>query len=37
MGEAALKFDINKAYDRVSWDYLQAVMLKIDFDAKWVD
>lgn len=35
-GDATLKLDINKAYDRVIWDYLREIMLKIGFDGRWV-
>lgn len=31
-GELALKVDINKAYDRVDWGYLEAVMRKMGFN-----
>ena len=33
----AIKLDINKAYDRVEWEFLRNIMLKIGFSAKWVD
>ena len=33
----AMKVDMNKAYDRVEWDFLEAVMLKLGFEKKWVD
>ncbi|XP_062005881.1 uncharacterized protein LOC133723064 [Rosa rugosa] len=33
--ELALKLDMNKAYDRVEWDFLEAPLLKFGFDSKW--
>jgi len=35
-GDLALKVDINKAYDRVDWGYLRAVMTKMGFNLNWV-
>src|SRR3954468_16815098 len=36
-GMGAVKPDMNKAYDRVEWDFLQKIMLKLGFSEEWVD
>ncbi|KAF7148704.1 hypothetical protein RHSIM_Rhsim03G0167500 [Rhododendron simsii] len=32
----AVKLDLNKAYDRVCWDFLFQVMEKMGFEGKWI-
>jgi len=36
IGEVALKLDISKAFDSVSWLYLQAILDKMGFCTRWV-
>ena len=33
----AVKLDINKAYDRMEWEFLQRIMLKIGLPEQWVN
>ncbi|KAI5313939.1 hypothetical protein L3X38_043115 [Prunus dulcis] len=34
--EMGVKLDMNKAYDRVEWDFLEKVMQKMGFNAGWI-
>ncbi|XP_031106167.1 uncharacterized protein LOC116010798 [Ipomoea triloba] len=36
VGWAALKLDMAKAYDRLEWNFLEMIMLKLGFDVQWI-
>jgi len=36
IGEVALKLDISKAFDSVSWSYMEVILIKMGFCAKWI-
>jgi len=36
IGHMAVKFVISKVYNRMEWEFLRKIMLKIGFDERWV-
>ena len=32
-----MKLDINKAYDKVEWNFLEQIMYKLGFEKSWID
>jgi hypothetical protein len=36
-GLCAVKLDMHKAYDRVEWDFLKKMMIRLGFHDEWVD
>lgn len=36
-GFFSLKFDINRAYDTLEWNFLEAIMSKMGFARQWID
>lgn len=35
-GSMAIKLDISKAYEKLEWSFLKAIMKKLDFNEKWI-
>lgn len=36
-GAIAIKIDVSKAYDKIEWPYLQAVLTKMRFSVHWIN
>lgn len=36
-GALALKLDVSKAYDRVEWDFLKGMMIRLGFSEEWIN
>ncbi|XP_028073980.1 uncharacterized protein LOC114276380 [Camellia sinensis] len=37
VGNMAIKLDFNKAYDRIEWDFLAAILQKLGYHPKWIN